>query len=175
MAELIQTDTGAPPADAAGRFLYACAKGWALFGALVLLAVCLLSTASIIGRTLFSAPVKGDVELVQIGCVWAVSAFLPYAQLKKAHVIVDFFTLKAPRAVRRFLDTAAALVLAGAAFVLMWRTYFGALGTYRSGSSTMILALPEWWAHLAVPPGFFLLGLCALYTAWRMAAAYPQE
>lgn len=175
MAELLQDTAPAVPQDAFGRLLWRCAKWWALGGAAVLVLICLLSTVSIIGRALFSVPVKGDVELVQMGCVWAVSSFLPYAQLNKAHVIVDFFTLKAPRSVRRFLDVAAVLLMAAVALVLMWRTYFGVLGTYRSGASTMILALPEWWVHLAVPPSFALLAVCAAYTARQMASAYPKQ
>lgn len=163
------------PKDIIGRFLFAWAKLSVWGGAAVLVAICLLSTASIIGRWVFSTPLKGDVELVQIGCALAISAFLPYAQLKNAHVIVDFFTLKAPLGLRRFLDVSAALLMAAAAFVLMWRSYFGAVGTYRSGTATIILGLPEWFAHLTIAPGFFLLGLTALYTAWRFAVHYPAK
>ncbi|MDO5058461.1 MAG: TRAP transporter small permease [Neisseria sp.] len=177
MAELFETAEARSdvPKDKIGRFLFAWAKLSVFGGALVLVAICLLSTVSIIGRALFSAPITGDVELVQVGCALAVAAFLPYAQLKNAHVIVDFFTLKAPAAVRRFLDVAAALLMAALAFVLMWRSYFGAVGTFKSGARTMILGWPEWLAHLTIAPGFLLLGLCALYTAWRFAVEKKED
>lgn len=160
------------PQDAVGRFLFIWSKWSALGGIVILCLICLLSTASVIGRALFSSPIKGDVELVQVGCVLAVASFLPYAQMKGAHVIVDFFTLKAPKSVRRVLDIVAALIFAVVAFVLAWRSYFGMISAYKSNSTTMILGLPEWWAHLTITPGLFLLGLTALYTAWRHISAY---
>lgn len=164
----------AVPSDAFGRFLYGWSKWSAYGGAAVLAAVCLLCCVSIVGRWLFNTPVKGDVELVQMACAIAVAAFLPYAQMKNAHVIVDFFTLKAPRGVRRVLDIAAALLLGAAGFFLAWRSFLGMTATYRSQTATMILGLPEWWAHLTIAPGLFLLGLTALYTAWRHVCAYGK-
>ncbi|WP_049236106.1 TRAP transporter small permease [Moraxella canis] len=162
------------PKDVVGRFLLAWSKLSALCGVIVLMGICLLSTASILGRWLFTKPITGDVELVQIGCAWAISSFLPYTQLKNAHVIVDFFTLKAPKIVRQCLDVLAALILATISLLIAWRTYFGAVGTYQSKSTTMILGLPEWIAHLTITPGFVLLALTALYTVWQFTFNYKN-
>ncbi|WP_274585637.1 TRAP transporter small permease [Neisseria leonii] len=171
----MSADTEKIPQDAPGRLLWIWSKWSALGGVVILVLVCLISTVSVLGRWLFSAPLKGDVELVQIGCALAISAFLPYAQMKNAHVIVDFFTVKAPEAVRRILDAAAALILAAIGFVLAWRSYFGAVGAFKSKSATMILGWPEWWSHISIAPGFFLLGLAALYTAWHVIRPHNQS
>lgn len=163
------------PADMLGRFLWGWSKMSALGGVVILVGICLLSTASVIGRAVFSTPIKGDVELVQIGCALAIASFLPYAQMKKAHVIVDFFTIKAPVVVRKYLDIFAAVLLGMVALVLMWRSYFGAVIAFKNGTKTMILGLPEWWAHLTIAPGFFLLALTAFYTAWRFFKRYEAK
>ncbi|PWW44610.1 TRAP transporter small permease [Melaminivora alkalimesophila] len=154
------------PQDAVGRFLLAWSRLSALGGVALLLAVCVLSTWSVLGRALFDSPVLGDVEMVQVACSLAIAAFLPYAQMKGAHVIVDFFTLRAGPRLRAWLDTAAALLLALAAAWLAWRSAMGAWDTYATGETSMILGWPLWWAHLTIAPGFGLLALTALYTAW---------
>lgn len=160
------------PKDKIGRFLMVWSKLSAVGGVMILVAICLLSTASVIGRAMFDTPIKGDVELVQIGCSLAIASFLPYAQMKKAHVIVDFFTLKAPKAVRQYLDIFAATLLGVVSIILMWRSYFGGVAAYKNGTTTMILGLPEWWSHLTITPGFFLLALTAFYSAWQFWVAY---
>ncbi|WP_435938746.1 TRAP transporter small permease [Moraxella bovoculi] len=163
------------PADALGRFLWGWSKLSAFGGVAILVGICLLSTASVVGRAVFNTPIKGDVELVQIGCALAIASFLPYAQMKKAHVIVDFFTIKAPIVVRKYLDIFAAVLLGMVALVLMWRSYFGAVNAFKNGTKTMILGLPEWWAHITIAPGFFLLALTAFYTAWRFFKRYEAK
>lgn len=171
MAEVFSVpDSGAPdpaaPQDALGRFLLAWSQLSALGGVALLVGVCLLSTWSVLGRALFDTPLLGDVEIVQIACSLAIASFLPYAQLKNAHVIVDFFTHSAGPRLRGALDLAAALALALVAAWLAWRSAVGAWDTWRTGETSMILGWPQWWAHLTIAPGFALLALCALYTVW---------
>lgn len=163
------------PKDRFGRFLWVWSKLSAFGGMAILIGICLLSTVSVIGRAVFSTPIKGDVELVQIGCALAIASFLPYAQLKKAHVIVDFFTLKAPVVVRKYLDIFASVLLGFVSLVLMWRSYFGAVTAFKHNTKTMILGLPEWFAHITIAPGFFLLALTAFYTAWQFFKQYETH
>mgnify|MGYP002151191863 CR=1 FL=1 len=96
MTEVVPSPEGAAapaaPQDALGRFLLGWSQLSALCGVALLLGICLLSTWSVLGRALFDSPVMGDVEIVQIICSLAIASFLPYAQMKNAHVIVDFFT-----------------------------------------------------------------------------------
>lgn len=170
MAEVIpQSESGQEPVpvDPVGRFLFGWSKLSALGGALLLFAACALSAYSVLGRWLFDEPVLGDVEMVQMACALAIAACLPYAQMKNAHVIVDFFTLKAPLALRRGLDRLAALVLALGSGIIAWRSFVGAWEAWESSESTMILGWPLWWSYLTLGPGFLLLALTALYTAWK--------
>ncbi|MBT0964138.1 TRAP transporter small permease [Denitromonas iodatirespirans] len=170
MAEAIPRSGDAPdprPRDPVGRFLYAWSMLSAIGGSLVLFAICAVSVYSVVGRWLTDEPVLGDVELVQMGCALAVAAFLPWAQMKNAHVIVDFFTHSASPAVRRVLDRIAAIILMVLSFVIAWRSFAGAWEAFETGETTMLLGWPLWWSYTTLGPSFFLLGLTAAYTAWK--------
>lgn len=172
MTEVVPSPEGAAtpaaPQDALGRFLLGWSQLSALCGVALLLGICLLSTWSVLGRALFDSPVMGDVEIVQIICSLAIASFLPYAQMKNAHVIVDFFTHGASARTRAVLDVLAALVLAVVATWLAWRSTAGAIEAYTNGETSMILDWPLWWAHITIAPGLGLLTLTALYTAWTL-------
>ena len=160
-------DSFVKPTDSIGRFLYAWSMLSALGGATVLFLICVLSAYSVIGRWLFGSPVLGDVELVQMGAAISIAACLPYAQMRKAHIIVDFFTLAAPAKLRGFLDVLAALLLSVCAAILAWRSVLGGVDAYQYNESSMILGWPLWWSFITLGPGFLLLSLTALYSAWR--------
>ncbi len=155
------------PNDRIGRFLFIWCKYSAAVGVALLFGVCLVSAYSVAGRWLFSEPVLGDVELVQIGCVLAVASFLPYCQMKNSHVIVDFFTHQASPATRALLDRIAATLLAVVSALIAWRSFVGTYDAFRSGEEQMILGWPLWWSYLNLGPAFLLLTLVALYTAWK--------
>lgn len=166
-----EAQSNSVPSDWFGRFLFRWSQLSAFIGVLLLIAICITSTISVFCRWLFNQPITGDVELVQIACALSISAFLPYAQMKNAHIIVDFFTVKAPSKVKNSLDLLAALLLAMISMLLAWRSAEGAISTYQWNTTTMILGWPEWIAHLTIAPGFALLGLTALYTAYTKIQA----
>ena len=142
---------------------YAC-RSFAIGGGLVLAAMALMSVVSVVGRATFGKPVVGDFELVQLGCAISVSMFLPYCQMIRGHVIVDFFTAGLGRRARAFLDAFAAIVLAAVAFLVTWRLSVGMVEIRGTGDSSMLLRIPTWYAFVPMVPSFFLLGAAALYT-----------
>lgn len=167
--------TAAPlPDDPAGRLLFSVARSFAVGGGLLLAAVCAVSVISIIGRRLFDSPVAGDMELTQTGCAVAVSAFLPYAQMKNAHVVVDFFTQSAPATRRAGLDRAAAALMSAVAALIAWRSVSGGLDMWRAGEVSMILGLPLWPVYAVIAPAFALLSLTAAYAAGRPRRRSPS-
>ncbi|MBH3338139.1 TRAP transporter small permease [Pseudomonas mendocina] len=149
-----------------GQLLDTLACWLAMAGGLVLVAITLLSAYSITMRSLFDAPLLGDVELVQMGCGIAVVSFLPLCQLRRNNVIVDAFTLRAPAALRRHLDTLGCLLMAACAALLAWRSVIGTLDTYRNGEESIIMGIPMWWSMTPFAPSFALLAIVSLYTAW---------
>lgn len=149
-----------------GRLLDCLARWLALAGGVVLVAITLLSAYSITMRSLFDAPLLGDVELVQMGCGIAVVSFLPLCQLRRGNVIVDAFTLRASAAVRRNLDMLGCVLMAACALLLAWRSVIGTLDTYANGEESIIMGIPMWWSMTPFAPAFILLAVVSLYTAW---------
>lgn len=152
------------PAGPLGKALdYAC-RGFAIGGGFVLAAMALMSVVSVVGRAAFGKPVFGDFELVQLGCAISVSMFLPYCQMVRGHVVVDFFTAGLGPRKRAFLDAFAATILAAVAFLVAWRLSIGLIEIRGTGDSSMLLRIPTWYAFVPMVPSFFLLGTAALYT-----------
>lgn len=140
---------------------------FAMAGGLVLCAIALVTVFSVLGRKFFGGAIAGDFEIVEIGCAMAVSLFLPYCQLNKGNVIVDFFTLKAPPAVRRWLDAVGCVLLTLVAMLMTWRLGAGGLSLYSSNDQTMVLQVGTWWAFLIVVPSMALLSAVGALTALR--------
>lgn len=155
------------PADPLGRLLDRLSRLLALIGGLILMAMTLMATYSIAMRTLFDEPLLGDVELVQMGCGIAIVFFLPLCQLRRGNVIVDVFTMNAPKRVRNSLDALGGVLMALAAALLTWRSAIGTTDAFGTGEESIIMGLPVWWSMIAFAPGFALLALVALYTAWQ--------
>jgi TRAP-type C4-dicarboxylate transport system permease small subunit len=155
------------PTDPLGVLLFRLCRVLALAGGIVLVAMTLMSLASIIGRAVFTRPLPGDYELVQLGCAITVAAFLPYCQMRGGHVLVDFFTANARPAVRAALDTFGALLLGVAAAVFAWRLTAGALSLAAANDQTTVLEIPTWWAVALMVPSFALLAAAGFHTAWQ--------
>jgi TRAP-type C4-dicarboxylate transport system permease small subunit len=158
------------PRGAIGRALMAISRVFALAGGALLLAMILMSAASVASRALFSSPIVGDFELVQIGCAIAVASFLPYCQMRRGHVFVDFFTAKIGPRARAALDAFGALLLGAGAALITWRMLAGAVAIKEAGESSMLLGIPIWYAYAAMLPPFALLAATALYTAYSHVA-----
>jgi TRAP-type C4-dicarboxylate transport system permease small subunit len=165
MSESMGAARLAPP-DRLGRWLFHVSRGFAAVGGLVLVAITLMSVASIASRFLTSRGLQGDFELVQLGCAVAVAAFLPWGQLRGSHVMVDFFTEGLGARAKSWLDALGALLLALCAAVLAWRMVLGTLELRASQESSMLLGVPTWYAYALMTPSFALLAVTALYGAW---------
>ena len=152
-------------ADTLTRVLDGLARGFAFGGGAILVALTGMSVASITGRALLGRPVPGDFELVQIGCGAAIAAFLPYCQLQRGNIIVDFFTVRTSRPVQGALDSFGAVLLALVMAVLAWRTTVGMVAVRAAGEVSMIVGFPIWIGYAAIVPSLVLATLVALHTA----------
>ena len=64
------------PDDKFGRFLLYLSTLLSIVGGCVLILIVIINVFSIVGRVLFSSPLLGDFELVEMGC--AIQFFLFY-------------------------------------------------------------------------------------------------
>lgn len=151
--------SGARPARR--RFEWLCDASAAL-GALVLVAVALMTTISVVGRAFFAHPILGDVELVQLGGAVVVACFLPYTQYRRANIIVDFFTTGASETAQRRMDGLGALLYTAVMVLVTWRVAVGGLDMQASQERSMLMDLPLWIPYFLMLPG---LSLCVLIGA----------
>jgi TRAP-type C4-dicarboxylate transport system permease small subunit len=149
------------------------AQVFGVAGAAIALAVGLMVVASVVGRAAFGAPIKGDVELTQVGIAVALSLGLPWCQARRANIIVDFFTQQTSARTQRRLDAFGALLLAAMCALLAWRGAAGAVAVHAAQETTMILALPMWWTYAALAPGLALAAVVAAVQAFAAPAAAP--
>ena len=146
-----------------GRLLLAVTKNAAIAGGLVFVGLVAMSLTSIVGRKLFSLPVPGDVELLQMCAAFASSAFFAYCHLAGGDVKVDFFTHNlAPRTVAR-LDAFGSLLVGLFGALIAWRTEVGALAIKEVGETSAVLGWPVWVAQALMVPGFVLLAAAGFY------------
>jgi TRAP-type C4-dicarboxylate transport system permease small subunit len=157
----------APPQGLAAR----ASTALALAGGAVLLGLAGLTTVSIAGRWLASAPIPGDFELVSLGSGLAVMGCLAYGTLMRANILVDSFTAWLPRRAARLVDAFWTLIWCGVAAVLAERLLVGAAETRASGTVTMVLGLPTWWAIGLGGLCFAATALAALHWVARLVRA----
>lgn len=156
----------AAPAGVVARL----AAGFAMAGGTVLLATAFMVSVSVSMRWLFGQPIKGDVELVQLGGGLAVLGFLAYGTLMRANIFVDTFTSWLPSRLQQAMDGFWNLVWGATALVLAERMAVGGLEALGNHTTTIgLLALPIWWAILLGAAAFAATGLAGLYWTSRLA------
>ena len=152
------------PNNQFGRILNLTSRYFAIFGGFILLFAALISIFSIFGRVVFSSPILGDFELVEIACAVAIGSFLPLCHLKNGNVIVDFITAKLSKNKINLLDSISSLIFGLLALFFSSRMILGARDMYVYQEETMLLAFPIWVPFIPVIASFFLLTICCFYT-----------
>jgi TRAP-type C4-dicarboxylate transport system permease small subunit len=155
----------------------------AVLGGLLSLGMAALVVVSVLGRWLAGmdwaraiahragitlGPINGDFEMVQMATALAIFAFLPYAQARRANIVVDTFTAKLPRPVNALIDAFWDLVYAAVIGVLAASLFVGTLEHYRSGETTMLLQIIIWPATAISALLLVLLACVAIATALRL-------
>lgn len=145
----------------------------ALLGGLLSLALAILVVVSVLGRWLISKPVEGDFEFVKMMTAVAVFAFLPYAQVRRANIIVDTFTSWLSGRVTRRIDALWDLVYAATMAVLGYCLVLGTRDYIRSGETTMMLQIVLWPSILIATVLCWLLVLASIATAYERLRGTP--
>ncbi|MCY7370490.1 MAG: TRAP transporter small permease [Polaromonas sp.] len=147
------------------KLLEALAKLCAIAAGALLTVITLMTCASLIGRNTTGATLVGDFELTGIAAGAAIALFMPFCQVRRGNIIVDFFTARLSDGTNASLDRVGALLLALVFALLAWRTSLGGLNSYRTHSETQILGFPEWTVYAVMVPPFVLTALIGLWQA----------
>ncbi len=155
------------PTDPIGRVLFGISRFLAVLGGVLCFCTAAMITVSVSGRYLFSAPVPGDWDLIGIVCGTAVFAFLPYCQLTRGNIAVDFFTVNmAPRG-KAFLDSFGTLLYLLVAAMFTWRLHYGAVELYESHEVLAAFNFYRWWTLPFSIACLYVLMCVIVYTLVR--------
>ena len=143
------------------------AKACAIFAGVLLTLITLMTCASLIGRNTLGVTLAGDFELTGVVAGAAIALFLPWCQLRRGNIIVDFFTTGAKDSTNAALDRFGAFLMAASMALMAWRTVLGGLNAYDTHSGTMMLGFPEWVVYVGMVPPLALTAVIAFTQAAR--------
>lgn len=147
------------------RVLEYLAKFCAILAGVMLTGITLMTCASLVGRNADIARLNivGDFELTGVAAGAAIALFLPWCQIRRGNIIVDFFTAKASERTNAALDRFGALLLGLAMALLAWRTSIGGLNAWSTQAGSMMLGFPEWIVYTAMVPPLVLTAVIGLW------------
>ncbi len=125
-------------------------------GGVTLIAMATVTVISVLGRALFSSPIQGDVELVQLGCAIVVASFLPYTQFRHGNIIVDFFTIGVAAPKRSVMDALGTLLYTLMMALVCWRVAAGGIQAHEYQETSALMAIPIWIPYMLMLPGLAL-------------------
>ncbi|ABG30932.1 TRAP transporter small permease [Roseobacter denitrificans] len=164
------------------------ARSTALIGGFLLVALIIMTTVSIVGRSLgdilhsdFAAhalggfaqgmrdlglgEVKGSYELLEAGVAFAIFSFFPICQLYTGHATVDVFTSRLPQALTRHLMAFWEVILTACLILISVQLFGGVQRYYGNGETTLFLQFPLWWAYAASFAASVVTCIVAVYCA----------
>jgi len=140
------------------------------FGALAaifLAAMMLLTVADVLLRTFFATPIRGMLELIELGLVCTIFVALPAVFLREGHLVVDVVDhLVKPRWVR-LLERLGAIVTLGVLLVMGWQMLPLARTMVEFGDVTSDLSIPRIYYWIPVLLGVFASAAATLVLVLR--------
>ena len=149
------------------KVLETLAKLCAVAAGVLLIVITLMTCVSLLGRNTIGWTIVGAFELSGSAAGAAIALFMPWCQVRRGNIIVDFFTARASEATQRGLDRFGALLLALVMGLMTWRTGVGGLNAWTSQTGSMIMGFPEWIVYVGMLPPLALTALIALVQAVR--------
>lgn len=125
-----------------------------------------MTVANILGRWTMGRPVRGTVELTEIGMIAIVFLGLAYAQVRDDHIRVDLLYNRLGERGRLVLRAFSSIVSLAVVLVMTWRLYDYSGVLASSGRTTSSLAIPlTWAAWIAVAGGIvYAIGILSTMT-----------
>ena len=141
------------------------AQWCAILAGVLLTVITLMTCVSLAGRNTVGWTLVGDFELSGAAAGAAIALFLPWCQIRRGNIIVDFFTAGAAPRTNQRLDRLGALLYALALGLMTWRTVIGGLNAWAAKSGTMMIGFPEWVIYCGMVPPLLLCTLIGLAQA----------
>jgi TRAP-type C4-dicarboxylate transport system permease small subunit len=149
------------------KVLEQAAKLCAVLAGVLLTVITLMTCISLLGRNTIGWSIVGAFELAGSAAGAAIALFMPWCQVQRGNIIVDFFTARAAPGTQEALDRFGALLLGLAMGLMAWRTSIGGVNAWRSQAGSMIMGFPEWIVYVGMVPPLVLTTVIAFTQAAR--------
>ena len=127
-----------------------------------LAAMVLLTVADVMLRTFFGYPIRGMLELIELGLACTIFIALPAVFLREEHLVVD--VLKRSRTFEMLGAAISFLVLA----VMGWHMLPNARSMIEFGDVTSDLSIPRLWYWVPVLFGVVASAAATLFFVFRL-------
>jgi TRAP-type C4-dicarboxylate transport system permease small subunit len=136
---------------------------------LCLAAMVLLTVADVLLRAFFNYPLRGMLELIELGLACTVFLGLPAVFLRDANLVVDVVDQLARASVVRRLRLLGALLSLALLSVMAWQMLPLARGMYEFGDVTSDLSIPKiyYWIPVLLGVVASAAASLALILRWR--------
>ena len=145
------------------------ARVFGYLAAFFLAAMMLLTVADVLLRAFFDRPIRGMLELVELGLACTIFLALPAVFLRDEHLVVDVIDHVTRPAVVRWLDLAAAVVSLVVLVVMMWQMVPLARTMHEFGDVTSDLSIPRiyYWVPVLLGVAASALATVVFIVRWR--------
>lgn len=132
----------------------------------------LLTVADVALRALFSYPIRGQLELVELGLACTIFLALPAVFLRDEHLVVDVIDHFVGAGAKRLFDLCGAAVSLAVLAVMLWQMVPQARYMMAFGDVTSDLSIPKiwYWAPVLLGVACSILATLAFIVRWRRSA-----
>lgn len=138
------------------------ARIFGYIAAFFLAAMMLLTVADILLRSVFNYPIRGMLELIELGLACTIFIALPAVFLRDEHLVVDVIDKLIRPSVVRALDLAGAVLSLIVLSVMAWQMVPLAQAMHEFGDVTSDLSIPKIYYWIPVLLGVIASALATL-------------
>lgn len=145
-------------------------KTFGVAAGLALLLLMIVVSVDVVGRYVFSAPLRGGFEYVKICMALVVFLALPPIVAREEHIQVDVFENMVPRWLRHFTPVLGFVISLGVVIGMVWVSYIRASSFYATGEQFVLFSAPLY------PVAYFIFAIWVICAAIMIVqlARYPK-
>jgi TRAP-type C4-dicarboxylate transport system permease small subunit len=145
------------------------ARFFGYLAALFLAGMMLLTVADVVLRAFFNYPIRGVLELIELGLACTIFFALPAVFLRDEHIVVDVIDHLTRPSVVRLLDLFGAVASLAVLAVMAWQMLPLARAMHEFGDVTMDLSIPRLYYWIPVLGGVLASALATVVfiLRWR--------
>jgi TRAP-type C4-dicarboxylate transport system permease small subunit len=140
----------------------------------VLVAMMLFTVLDVVLRAFFNRPIRGDVELIEVGMVCTSFLGLAWCAMKGMHIKVDLVVSFLPTRVKGIIDIFGYLLGVGICALLAWQGFLEGIANLKMNNVSATLEFPIFPFYWVVALGFAALCLAILVLLTRSLAEVIQ-